>query len=728
RGATLTGEQRAAVIALLTSGNGVEVLVGSPGSGKTYLLDVAREAWQAEGFSVVGGAIAAEAAKGLGDAVHMPSNTVAQMLIDIDRERREGDLVPRPGVVVIDEASMIGSRDLATLVRQLTGAGIKVVLVGDDRQLPAIAAGGLFGDLARQLDPIVLSDNGRQIERWERQAIAAGRMGRADEMVMAYVEHGRVVVAGDRLTLAHRCVEDWWVSRSSGAESVMLARSRADVTMLNRMARVHLEAGGELAGPVLSVPAHRRGPVAEREYQVGDQVRLCHNNRRLAGGVRNGMEGVVRSVDLRTMRITVATTDGRRVVLPADYVRRWTDYAYATTDYKSEGKTVGTGSRARSSGSVSAERAVEGHAFVFDAGSRSAEATAVAASRATTTTHFYALSAQPVTDEGHHRPRPLDVELATERAWRRSAADVTAHEHLRQTDEVRRLAATCDRAVLAARRQVLVDLVGSGIQGRRTLADARTAHAESVAVVDSLRATLTRVEEAPDSPAMVLQGVILRADLVRLEEGAVLATERVHVLEDFERRTAAARATHGDDVRMAREELAIVDDALAIKWQWQVDATLADPDDDVLAMLGPPPDDLAPLLRYREGISIIADARRHGIDGWRLDDYRESLLDGIRAGVGYDPVRQTGPSTAGTDHKVAAAAHEVESTTPTGWHYEHDAAGEPHSRYGSPETPTRFSVPPAVSPAVATETLGLQSEVLDLALSDLDGDGIDLGI
>ena len=539
RGATLTGEQRAAAVTLLTSGNGVEVLVGSPGSGKTYLLDVAREAWQADGFSVVGGAVAARAAKGLGDAAHMPSSTVAQMLIDIDRERREGDLVPRPGVVVIDEASMIGSRDLATLVEQLTGAAIKVVLVGDDRQLPAIAAGGLFGDLARQLGAIVLSDNARQIEGWERQAIAAGRSGRADEMVTAYVEHGRVVVAADRLTLAHRCVEDWWTSRRSGAEAVMLATSRADVTMLNRMARVHLAADGELIGPVLSVPAHRKGSTAEREYQVGDHVRLCHNDRRLAGGVRNGMEGVVRSVDVETMQITVVTTDRRRVVLPADYVRRWTDHGYAATDHKSQGRTIGTSFRAIASGSVPAEQAIDGHVFVFDAGGRSAEAAAVAASRAATATHFYALSAQPLTDEGHARPRPLDVELDTERAWRRSAADVTAHEHVRQTDEVRTLVATCDRGALVARRRVLVDLIGSGIQGRRTLADARVAHAESVAVVDSLRAILTRVEEGPDSPAMVLQGVILRADLARLEEQAVLDTERVHVLEELERRTAA---------------------------------------------------------------------------------------------------------------------------------------------------------------------------------------------
>ena len=145
-------------------------------------------------------------------------------------------------------------------------------------------------------------------------------------------------------------------------------------------------------------------------------------------------------------------------------------------------------------------------------------------------------------------------------------------------------------------------------------------------------------------------------------------------------------------------------------------------------MLGPPPDELPGLLRYREGVSIIADARRHGIDGWRLDEYRESLLDHVRADVGHDPVDQAAERVPGTDDKVAAAANEVEGTTPTGWHYEYDDVGEPHPRYGTSGTEARFSVPAAAPPNSATEAPAVESEVLDLALADLDGDGLDLDI
>ena len=72
------------------------------------------------------------------------------------------------------------------------------MLVGDDAQLPEIAAGGSFRALAQALGALELADNRRQEHGWERQALLAIRQGRAEEAVAAYAEHGRVHVAEDR--------------------------------------------------------------------------------------------------------------------------------------------------------------------------------------------------------------------------------------------------------------------------------------------------------------------------------------------------------------------------------------------------------------------------------------------------------------------------------------------------------------------------------------------------
>jgi ATP-dependent exoDNAse (exonuclease V) alpha subunit len=65
-------------------------------------------------------------------------------------------------VLVIDEAGMVGSRKLTRLLEHAQGAQAKVVLVGDDRQLAAIDAGGGFRALRLRLGASELTENRRQ--------------------------------------------------------------------------------------------------------------------------------------------------------------------------------------------------------------------------------------------------------------------------------------------------------------------------------------------------------------------------------------------------------------------------------------------------------------------------------------------------------------------------------------------------------------------------------------
>ena len=186
---SLSEEQSALVQRLVTSGDGVEVVVGKAGSGKTMALEAARAAWEEAGFGVTGAALAARAAAELEVRSGIRSDTVAALVARLER----GEAVFEPNqVLVLDEAAMIGTRTLATIVEEAAKAQTKVVLVGDHRQIPEIEAGGAFAALARRLQADELVHNRRQNDAWERSALDQLRAGHVGSALDSYESHGRI--------------------------------------------------------------------------------------------------------------------------------------------------------------------------------------------------------------------------------------------------------------------------------------------------------------------------------------------------------------------------------------------------------------------------------------------------------------------------------------------------------------------------------------------------------
>lgn len=154
---TLSAEQRHLVSELLCSADLIDVVVGPAGCGKTAALRVAARGWEQTGAPVIGCAVAAVTARRLEAATGIPASSIARLLADLGRiDPRTGQpagLAPR-SVVVVDEASMVGTRQLAALAGHVARAGGKLVLVGDPAQLSEIDAGGLFAALARLARPL----------------------------------------------------------------------------------------------------------------------------------------------------------------------------------------------------------------------------------------------------------------------------------------------------------------------------------------------------------------------------------------------------------------------------------------------------------------------------------------------------------------------------------------------------------------------------------------------
>ncbi len=232
-------------------------------------------------------------------------------------------------VVVVDEAAMVGTRKLAQLLDHAR-TNAKVVLIGDHHQLPEIDAGGAFAGIVNRLDGSRLVENHRQVEPWERAALAQLRDGDTDHAYAMYQAHGRVVHLDDPERLQERLVDDWWATRSRGADALMLATRNSDVDQLNRQARCRVVAAQQL-GPYDLV-------VNGRGFAVGDEILTTRNDYRV--GVLNGTRGVITDIDHHRGELRI-NAHGHDLALPRSYVAAGNvTHAYAVTFHKAQGMTT----------------------------------------------------------------------------------------------------------------------------------------------------------------------------------------------------------------------------------------------------------------------------------------------------------------------------------------------------------------------------------------------------
>jgi conjugative relaxase-like TrwC/TraI family protein len=355
---SLSHEQRHAIGQLVTRDGLTDVLIAPAGSGKTFCLDVARSAWQMDGIRVIGAALSARAAKEIEEQAAIPSATVRKLMLDL---QQEVEAIDKQTVLVIDEAAMVGTRDLDYLVRRVHHGGGRVILVGDPRQLQAVDAGGVLRGLEERLPVISLTENRRQVEGWERQALTELRAGDVQRFLRAYHRHDRIHTFDTADELRTQLVADWHGAVVRGEDAVILAMRRSDVDELNRGARETLVVDGRLNGPMLAV--------GEQEFAVGDQVLMLRNRRAL--GLLNGMRGTVSAVDPSRGAMTVSLADGSEIPVPRAYLEAGhVTHGYAMTIHKAQGMTVD-------------------RAFVLGGEDLYREAGYTALGRARTSTHLY---------------------------------------------------------------------------------------------------------------------------------------------------------------------------------------------------------------------------------------------------------------------------------------------------------------------------------------------------
>jgi hypothetical protein len=337
-------DQQAMVRDLCQGGAGVAVVVGRAGTGKTFALGIARHAWQLDGYRLLASAPTGIATLSLQGEGFEDGATCDRLLGDLDRGH---ETLSDRTVLVVDEAGMVGSRKLARLLEHAQQAQAKVVLVGDDRQLASIDAGGGFRALRLRLGASELVENRRQHQAWEREALELVRSGLVEEAVAAYQAHDRVVATDSKPAATLALLQDWWAAyqeaeHDPAQEVIVLAARRPEVDRLNSACQALLAAQGRLG--------QERLQVEDRQLAVGDRV-VCGHNAIAELGVANGSRGIIIALDPQACTLTIRLDghDGREVTLPRSYLEgrsqrernRRVDLAYVTTGHRAQGLTRG---------------------------------------------------------------------------------------------------------------------------------------------------------------------------------------------------------------------------------------------------------------------------------------------------------------------------------------------------------------------------------------------------
>lgn len=344
----LSDDQRQAVEGIASSAQRVTPLIAPAGAGKTYSLAGLRAVYESSGRELVGLAPSGRAADQLrADGVTESARTVASWKSDADQGRCDWGART---VVVVDEAGMVGTADLAQLVEMATERGAKVVTVGDPRQLAAVKQrGGALDLLARECESSQqLSEVWRQRDETERSVGLLIRDGDAEALAVAaeWYDSAERLHAGTQTAMLDDAYAAWQADRAEGVDSLFLASSWEYADAANLRAQADAGTLADEDAPRISLS---RGQAAG----VGDVVMTRRNDYSLtawtkdpdgrsisAGTVMNSHRWQVESIGPDGAASVTRLADGATATLPSHYLSESAHLGYAGTIHAAQGATA----------------------------------------------------------------------------------------------------------------------------------------------------------------------------------------------------------------------------------------------------------------------------------------------------------------------------------------------------------------------------------------------------
>lgn len=340
--AGLSQDQRDAVLHILSSERVSDALAAPAGTGKSFTMGQLADQWERRTRgAVLGIATSQRAAEVLeGDGLRAMNTTQFLQQFESDEEGvpprqrlSSGDLL------VLDEASMSSTNEVARVQRLAQNAGAKLIFTGDPRQLQAVGPSGAFGLVAKENGAAELAEVHRFEQQWERDASLQLRDGQV-EAVDEYARQGRIAM-GTAEEMRQKAAEAYVADTSQGLSSVLTAATHAEAAQAAARVQGLLQSTGEVPDDAVATLADGNSA------NPGDLVMATRNDRQVR------TEGLAQVTNKERYRVISKTADGSLLVeaedgagrawLPESYTEEHLQLGYAGTEHAAQGISVDTG-------------------------------------------------------------------------------------------------------------------------------------------------------------------------------------------------------------------------------------------------------------------------------------------------------------------------------------------------------------------------------------------------
>lgn len=356
QGIELDGLQRKAVLESVK--NGLMILSGGPGTGKTTTINTIIRFFQMEGMDILLAAPTGRAAKRMTETTGYEARTIHRLL-EINGAVQEGSGAHferneenplEADVIIIDEMSMVDIHLFQSLLSAVS-VGTRLIMVGDRNQLPSVGPGQVLQDLIESGSfPVVV------LEKIFRQA------GESDIVVNAHK-----INRGEKIAIHNKSRDFFLLERNDVnviyKHMIQLIREKLppyveaapyDIQVLTPMRKGNL--GVETLNVILQKylnppsPEKKEYTAGERLFREGDKVMQIKNNYQIVWeilskygipidkgmGVFNGDMGTVKEINEPAQTLTVEYDEHRLVEYPFVQLDE-VELAYAVTIHKSQG-------------------------------------------------------------------------------------------------------------------------------------------------------------------------------------------------------------------------------------------------------------------------------------------------------------------------------------------------------------------------------------------------------
>ncbi|EPC6194221.1 MobF family relaxase [Vibrio cholerae] len=373
-GCSISEEQIAAILSACNDKR-LSILQGSAGSGKSFSMNILRQAYETQGQRVLGACIAKAAADNLQNETSIKSGTIAKLLSDNEAGRSP---LKNTDVLVIDEAGQVGVKQMHALLSLAEKHDTKIVLVGEDKQLDAIEHGGVLSYLSRPhiIGASRIENIRRQQEKWARKAVMDFRDGNAYKAMKELDKRNLINISVSKDEAISLLINNWKKHVNQNKEALVLAQKWIDVTAISKQLRQHYQSIGKVGPDKIELDCTVSGKYMKLPFSVGERVRFTKNDYQL--NISNGSYGIVEAIDEYQNKYTFhVRLDGDRLITfdthyyQDEHGKLPLVHGYAMTIYSSQGITV------------------NGDTFILYSSGMGREATYVAGSRHKFKSHFF---------------------------------------------------------------------------------------------------------------------------------------------------------------------------------------------------------------------------------------------------------------------------------------------------------------------------------------------------